>query len=592
MHSLGKTLVLGTTMGTAAVFAAAGILLYLLASVSLLAQFDESLLDKARLLTSAVEWECGNFSMEFNDLDMHELEGNHPAGYLQLWRADGSTLYKSPGLAEDSLERPSERLMTPAWSAARLPDGQRGRTVSFTFLPRAEDEKSDGRAEGDQDAKKVPTQCAETVSLVFARNTGVMHEALARLRWLLLLVGVVSVTMSTSVLWWLVRRSMCPLERLAREISQVDANDLSRAIGQEACPSEIRPVIDRLNDLLVRLNAAFRHERAFSANVAHELRNPLAALCLKMDVARSRIRQPQEYEEAIDQCRQITTQIQRMVENLLSLARLEAGQIVVRAEPMCLDELIRELWRPLEVEATRRRLDVQWSMNSPLPFASDASLVGLVVRNVLENAVAHADDGGTVRIGVSSTDSAVEISVGNSGSRLSQDQAEHAFEQFWRGDEARSNIGVHCGLGLSLVGKTVAVLGGTVRVRSWVGGDFEIVISFSDRADKSGGITTISSLQGVTAGGSLSAMTDDAIAFFPLRGQGYRTILRPSSGGGIRETHAHSRISPFDRLGGHAVGFDDRLRVVVPICRSTHRCGPFRGWSTGSWADAFYCVWG
>jgi two-component system, OmpR family, heavy metal sensor histidine kinase CusS len=486
MRSLGRTLVLGTTTGTAAVFAAAGILLYLLAGASLLARFDESLLDKARLLASAVEWERGGFSMEFDNLDMHELEGDHPAGYLQLWRADGSTLYKSPGLAEDSLERPAERLMTPAWRSAQLPDGRPGRTVSFAFLPRAEDEKSDGRAEGGHDGKKVAPQSAETISLAFARNTDLMHETLARLRWLLLLVGMVSITMSTSVLWWLVRRSMCPLESLAREIGQVDANDLSKPIGREACPSEIRPVIDRLNDLLVRLDAAFRRERAFSANVAHELRNPLAALCLKMDVARSRTRQPQEYEQAIDQCRQITTQIQRIVENLLSLARLEAGQIVARAEPMCLDELIRELWRPLEVEAARRRLDVQWSMTPPLLLVSDASLVSLVARNVLENAVAHVNDGGAVRIGASSTNGAVEILVANSGSRLSQDQAEHAFEQFWRGDEARSNLGVHCGLGLSLVGKIVTVLGGTARVRSCVDGDFEILIAFLSRTTKSG----------------------------------------------------------------------------------------------------------
>jgi len=486
MRSLGKTLVLGTTFATAAVFAAAGILLYLLVRVSLLAQFDEALLDKAHLLSSAVESEHGKLSVEFNDLDMHELEGDYPAGYLQLWRADGSILYKSAGLAENSLEKPARRLTTPVWRAARLPDGRRGRALSFAFLPRSEGERSPGHAEGDQDAEKVPAQPAESISLVFARSMSTMDEALARLRWLLLLVGLASIVVSTSVLWWVVRRSVRPLERLAQEINQVDANDLSRPIGQETCPSEIRPVVDRLNDLLVRLDAAFRRERAFSANVAHELRNPLAALCLKMDVARSRTRGLQEYEEAIDQCRQITAQMQRMVENLLSLARLEAGQITVHVEPMRLDELIHELWKPLAAEAAERRLDVGWSVGPAISLVSDTLLVGLVIRNVLENAVAYANQRGTVRIGASAADGAVEITVSNSDSRLSQDQAKCAFEQFWRGDEARSDAGAHCGLGLSLIKKAVAVLGGTVSVRSQIDGDFEISVSFPNRADKSG----------------------------------------------------------------------------------------------------------
>ena len=479
MYSLRKTLVLGTTLATAAVFAIAGILLYLLMRASLVEQFDRALLDKARMFISAVEQERGMVSMEFDDLDMSELQANHPTGYLELWQSDGSVLYRSPGLAGKDLEKPVGQLTTPSWHAIPLPDGQRGRALFLSFIPRSENRGPGSHDDEDSATEKTATAVSvknrdATVSLVFARNTVWVDEVLSRLRWLLISVGLVSIAVSTSVLWWLIRHGLRPLEKLAYEIKHIDASDLSRLVGQESCPSELRPVIARLNDLLMRLDAAFRRERAFSANVAHELRNPLTALCLKMDIARSKSRESREYEVAIDQCREITTQMQRMVENLLSLARIEAGQIPLHTESMNLDELIRELWVPLEPEAIQRRLEVEWAVSQPLPLVSDASLVGSVLRNILENAVVYTNEGGTVRVEARAADNTIVVSVRNSGSRLTQDQAECAFTQFWRGDEARGDIGIHCGLGLSLVRKIVELLGGTTRVRSQVGDDFEI----------------------------------------------------------------------------------------------------------------------
>jgi signal transduction histidine kinase len=236
--------------------------------------------------------------------------------------------------------------------------------------------------------------------------------------------------------------------------------------------------------LLQRLEAAFRRERAFGANVAHELRTPLAGLRLKMDVATSRMRQPLEYEEAIDECRRITGQMQTMVENLLSLARLDSGQVASCSEPVLFDRLVRDLWRPLDADAKRRLLDVQWSLESEITIVSDPSLLRVLVRNVLENAVAYANQGGAVRIRTLSVDDGVEFSVSNTGSNLSQAQAEQAFDPFWRGDAARTEAGVRCGLGLSLVRKIVAVLGARAVARSAVDGCFEISVSIPGRTDR------------------------------------------------------------------------------------------------------------
>lgn len=487
MRSLRKTLVLGTSLATAATLLTAGILLYALVRASLLAQFDQSLLDKAQILASAVERERGTLELGFDDLDLREFEGDDPAAYLQLWLAAGSTLYRSSDASNSELKLLGEPRKLPIFGRITLPDGRDGRAVMFRFIPRGDRglPARDNQMEGGAQSNPQRNSTAEAIDIVLARSTGALDQTLTYLGGFLLLVGLTAVAMSTGILWWIVRRSTSPLEKLAKEIGRFTEDDLAKRIDLDAAPLEIQPVVDRLNDLLRRLDDAFRRERAFSANVAHELRNPLAGLRLKMDVATSRTREPPEYEQAIDDCRRITGQMETMVENLLSLARLEAGQVQVRYESLLLGRLVRELWEPLDAEAGSRLLNVQWSQEEEVPIVSDPSLLKVVVRNVLENAVAYANQGGTVRIEARSVDGEAKISVSNTGSSFSQDQAESAFEQFWRGDEARSEVGVHCGLGLSLVRKIASVLGGTAVARCSMEGNFEVVVSIPTRTNDS-----------------------------------------------------------------------------------------------------------
>jgi len=483
MRSLGKTLVLGTTLATEAIVVAAGVLLYVLVRASLMAEFDRSMLDKARFLASTVEQERDRLDLEFDDLDMREFEGSNPAGCLLVATADGATLYRSPTAGGLHLVRTPGPVGSPRWRRVRLPDGRNARAVSLAFLPRVEHQRPDDDTEEAIPADGGQIAAREPVTLVLARSTEVIDQTLARLVGYLFLVGLVAIVASTATLWWLVRHSLRPLERLAADIGRLSEEDLAKQIDHRASFREIQPVVDRLNDLLRRLDAAFRRERAFSADVAHELRTPLAGLRLKLDVATSRSRQPHEYQQAIDDCRHITAQMQTMVENLLCLARLEAGQIHVRRESVCLDELIRELWLPLDATAKHRRLNVEWSLEPGLSLISDRSQLSVAVRNLLENAVVYADENGSIRVCTASTDVSVEMSVSNSGSRLTQAQAEQAFEYFWRGDPGRSDAGVHCGLGLSLAWKTVALLGGTLSVRSHPGAEFEVTLAVPKDAE-------------------------------------------------------------------------------------------------------------
>ncbi|TET33942.1 MAG: HAMP domain-containing protein [Planctomycetota bacterium] len=498
MRSLRNILVIATTAATVVVFTVMVVALYVSTRIKLLNRFDNSLLEKARLLASTIEYDDdGDLDLEFKEMDMREFEAG-AEGYLQFWLDGDKLLYRSPSLGASDLNQFGGTDEEPAFSWVDLPEGRRGRAVGYTYNPRFDIDYDEDKYEYDDDddekdkAKKLRKKLKKErkierarsrmkpMTLMLGRDTGPIDAILGDLFTQILVTGILAVIILAGVLWFVVRRSMKPLDRLATQISQVGDEDLSKRIELAKAPSEIIPVRDRLNDLLSRLEAAFQRERSFSADVAHELRNPIAGLRSTMEITLGKEREVGEYQEAIDDSLEITTQMQDMVEKLLSLARLESGQVEIKPEDVALNELIDSEWKTLAESADTKKLKVHWESGEPVRVTTDASLLRIVVRNILENAVSYADEGGDIRIEVASGNGKADISVSNSSSKIDREQAEHVFKRFWRSDVARTDAGLHCGLGLPLVKKVAEVLGGTATVSTSDNGDFKISISVSN----------------------------------------------------------------------------------------------------------------
>ncbi len=479
MRSVRTTLVLGTATAIAVVLAAAGVALHALVRSDLEAQLDAGLIHSARLLASSMEQGSKKVDGDFHAYEIDEFERADRPWYLELWLDDGSVFFRSPSLGEGNLEGAAGTMDAPVLRFVTLPDGRSGRSLCMKFTPRV-----DRRKDGTSKAEETPGWQARTMTMVLARGTERVDAMATRMAVLLASVGICAIAASTGLLWWIIRRSLRPVERLAGQIGRIGERDLSARIDESGVPQELQPVVTRLNELLGRLEAAFQRERTMSADVAHELRTPLAGLRSTIDVALARPRESTEYREALGDCLAVARQLQDLVENLLSIARLEAGQVESRPERIFPNEILAAAWKLLGGAAASRRLRVEWALGPEAPVVADASLLGLVIRNVLENAVAHADDGGSVKIETLPAADGMSLRVANSGSALPQDRAEHVFERFWRGDAARGAAGSHHGLGLALVKKTVSVLGGAVGVQSRAGGEFAITVSIpSGRRD-------------------------------------------------------------------------------------------------------------
>lgn len=495
--SLRTRLALSVTAAMFLTLAAAGILVYYLMRASLQTEFDAALCGKAGTLISVIEKADVQSEHEDNqngnDREGEEGGGNKRAGksqadngsvgaitlelgqdrleefrrserpeYLQIWLEGYGVLYRSPSLGGQDLKRAPDLAGSPVCRALILPDGRPGRSVTMSFTSTQLNEDSPGHAR---------------IVLLLARDTLDMDGTLARLRLWLATVFIGATLASSVALAWMVKTGLRPVESLAAQIAAVGEENLSVRLPGNGVPAELMPVVTRLNDLLAKLQAAFDREKAFSADVAHELRTPLAGLRTTLEVALAKRHVPEEYEDAMRDALAIALQMHTMTENLLELARIERGAAVIHSKQFSVGKLLRECWGAFDAEAVARGLRVSWVLPRESLWMTDPEKFRVIAHNLFANAVAYADRGGTVCIQLEQSENHLKLVVRNSGSRISRDQAPRVLERFWRGDASRSGTEIHCGLGLSLCNRIIQLLNGEIKVASEMGGDFIVTAS-------------------------------------------------------------------------------------------------------------------
>jgi heavy metal sensor kinase len=437
--------------------AVAGVALYWSMREALLSALDGALLVEAQSLQSHVEQRGDQLHLEFEEFAIPEYATGGHFHFYELQTLDGRSVFRSPALVAGVLSIPPHPGPLASYAFVTLPNGRHGRQIVQAFKPRQEDDEHHEQAES--------AATGTDAVLAVVRDTLDLDRTLATLRWVLTAVMLAAMAASVALTSGLVQRELRPLTSLAGSIDRLGAADLTKRIDVVDCPLELAPVVQRLNELLRRLDDALNREKSFTADVAHELRTPLAGLETTLEVCASRPRDSQVYQDVVGKCLRITRDMHAMVENLLSLARAEAQQLVVRPEPVDLPSLLHECWQQFDATARERQLRVDWSLTAVASLETDRELLRRVLMNLFENAVNYVDERGRIRIGTETLPNAVAVQVENSGCLLSPADAERVFDRFWRGDAARSAAGTHCGLGLSVCRKIVGSFNGSMDAR-------------------------------------------------------------------------------------------------------------------------------
>jgi signal transduction histidine kinase len=458
-RSIQGRVLAGMVGGTAMLLIVFGLVVYAVIRTALIHEFDAALISAVRLLATSAEREHERIELGANLEETPEFQGKGTGGYYELWGPDGQVSVKSPSLGADDLPRLEGRMEEPAVLAFELRPGLPVRAAGL-LLPFRTDKHGEA--------------LARPVTVVLARDCSPL---LARLRWLrelLAITGVGTIGLSLLAGALIVRHALRPLNALASDIAAIHVDNLAARIETADMPTEMRPVQHRLNDLLARLESSFKRERRFTADVAHELRTPLAGIRSTAEVTLARPRPDQEYREALAVCLEIGRTMETLVNALLRLARTEAATSPAHRERVVLPDLVATCWRSFSDKAASRGLTFEDALPADLSCVSDPEGLHLVLTNLLDNAVEYANPAGLIRITGRRTDAVVEVTISNTGCQLSPDQVSQVFDAFWRADASRTNTGAHVGLGLSLVRRTLAVLGGTASATLEAGGVFAV----------------------------------------------------------------------------------------------------------------------
>jgi signal transduction histidine kinase len=272
----------------------------------------------------------------------------------------------------------------------------------------------------------------------------------------------------------LIRASLSPMESLAKDIAALDVTRPGRRLTSRGIPRDFQPIVDRLNDMVARVEQAFARERKFAADFSHEIRTPLAGLRTTLEVGLLQTRTPEEYQRALRECLSMSAGMEKLTETMLTLKRIEEGGADLDEQPVEAAGLVAEILAGLSERISRRNVALEVSVPPELRFTTNRALFALALRNVLDNAVSHGDAGGRiwVRGGRMAGESFLEVA--NSGCSLSQDQAESLRARFRRGDSNRDANTGHAGLGLAVVDELAQVLGFSVSIHAGGGGIYRL----------------------------------------------------------------------------------------------------------------------
>jgi heavy metal sensor kinase len=306
-----------------------------------------------------------------------------------------------------------------------------------------------------------------------------MDAALRRYRDLLLWLLPAALLVSVAVSWWLAAFALRPLTVLAADAREIDVRTLERRVPTRGVQDELEDVATAFNDTLGRLEHSVGEMRQFSAALAHELRTPLAALRGEIELAlRQSSRNADEQSRLASQIEELD-RLARLIDQILTLARAESGQIRLTFAPVDVGALAASLVEQLEPVAQARTIDLRCERNGTVMVKGDAGWLQRLLLNLLDNAIKFTREGGQVVLRVSHEAGRARIDVRDTGIGMPPDVMPHVFERFFQADPARSSVNDGAGVGLSLVKWIVDRHEGTISVNSRVGEGTTFTVKFA-----------------------------------------------------------------------------------------------------------------
>ena len=295
------------------------------------------------------------------------------------------------------------------------------------------------------------------------------HEIERVLHGLLLAIAIglpVVVTIAIAGGYLLMRRALRPVDEITQSAERITSRNLGERLPAPQTGDELERLSVGLNRMIARLDESFQHVNRFSADASHELRTPLTILRGELEAAAHQEQITPELRETLSSALEETERLSRIVESLMAISRLDAGEARVELAHFDLAELTSGTTEQMRLLAEDKDIALRCESEQQVRVEGDRARLKQVIVNLVDNAIKYTPAGGLVGVKVSASNGRAVIEVNDNGVGIPPEAAPHIFERFYRVDKARSRQMGGAGLGLSIVKAIVMAHGGQVKVES------------------------------------------------------------------------------------------------------------------------------
>jgi two-component system OmpR family sensor kinase len=288
-------------------------------------------------------------------------------------------------------------------------------------------------------------------SLVILRSRHAQQEMLEQIRVAFAWLIPLGVLLAGCGGYFLARRSLAPVAAMGQQAQLIGAANLHERLEVRNANDELGRLARTFNELLDRLDRSFERQRRFISDASHELRTPVSILRGEAEVALSQLsRSPEEYRESLAVLHEEAQRLARIVEDLFTLTRADAGEYRLAQSDFYLDELAADCVRATRALAQAKSITLAAVTPEEMPLRADENLLRRMILNLLDNAIKYTAAGGNVSVTCASVPDGYELSVTDSGPGIPAEMQSRVFERFFRANRARSRSGVDGGAGLGL----------------------------------------------------------------------------------------------------------------------------------------------
>lgn len=398
-----------------------------------------------KILALRVDLDQADWQKALNDELKTPRTSEHPAYWVRVVDANGGTLTETPGM--------SGLLPSTIFPAAPA--------VQFALPPR--NYRKDGRLFSVVAARQ--GAAGRPYTLQVAQDRSADEQFSREFGALLIAVLFVGIIASAIIAITVTKRSLRPLAKMTRSLKRTGPARLNERLAPAGWPRELQPMAAAFDEMLDRLEDSFTRLSQFSADLAHELRTPIANMLGEAEVTLTRVRTPDEYREVVESSAAECQRLSTIIDNLLFLARAEAGRGAVQQTLFDGRAAVEKIAALYETIAEEQQVSITCEGTGDI--WADSVLFGRAMSNLVENALRFTPPGGKIVISIVRRAAQCEVSVTDTGAGIASEHVPRVFDRFYRADSSRSSQGT--GLGLALVKSITTLHGGTTAISSEIG---------------------------------------------------------------------------------------------------------------------------